>query len=47
MDYKADICLRGIKVLFTPFIMSALDKIAEDCKEGVVRINNEKWGTRQ
>jgi len=28
MDYQADISLRGFKVLFTPFIMGALDKIA-------------------
>ena len=28
MDYPADISLRGFKVLFTPFIIGALDKIA-------------------
>jgi hypothetical protein len=27
MEYRADICLRGVKVLFTPFILCSLDKV--------------------
>ena len=44
MTYQADICLRGIKVLFTPFIMGPLKKIEEECRNGVERRNQIRWG---
>jgi hypothetical protein len=37
LEYRADICLRGIKVLLTPFILGSLSRLAEDCKEGVLK----------
>lgn len=45
MEYRADICLRGVKVLLTPFIIGSLKKLEKDCREGVVQKNTEKWGT--
>lgn len=45
MEYRADISLRGIKFLLTPFIISSLKKLEKDCLKGVVQKNTEKWGT--
>lgn len=44
MEYRADICLRGIKVLFTPFILCDLNKITELARTGCRDKSRELWG---
>ena len=44
MEYRADICLRGIKVLFTPFILCSLKDITEIARVGCREKAVELWG---
>jgi hypothetical protein len=44
MEYRADICLKGVKVLFTPFIMCSLSKIEEIARAGCRDKAREMWG---
>ncbi len=44
MEYRADICLKGIKVLFTPFIMGSLKNIAELARTGCRDKAIQMWG---
>jgi hypothetical protein len=44
MEYRADICLRGIKVLFTPFILCSLKEITETARTGCRDKAIEMWG---
>jgi hypothetical protein len=39
--YEADISLKGIFWIFTPFIISDLDKLADDCKNGLIKKSKE------
>lgn len=44
LEYKADICLRGIAVLVTPFILRPLSKLAEVARVGCRDKARELWG---
>lgn len=44
VEYRADICLRGFAVLFTPFILCSLNKITEDSRLGLRNKARELWG---
>ncbi len=44
MVYQADICLKGFKVLFTPFILCSLNKITEIARVGCRDKARELWG---
>ncbi len=35
VNYRADICLKGVVWLFTPFIIPSLNKITEDSRIGL------------
>lgn len=44
IEYKADICLNGFYVLFTPLIRSGLNKVADDAREGMRRVLEKRFG---
>lgn len=46
VSYKADISLKGVGWLITPFIVKDLEKIAVDCEAGMIKRANIKFGRR-
>jgi hypothetical protein len=44
MEYRADICLRGFRVLFTPCIICSLKDLAEVARTGCRDKAIELWG---
>lgn len=46
VTYKADISLKGVGWLITPFIVKDLEKIAVDCEAGMKKMAALKFGKR-
>ena len=44
LEYIADICLKGLRVIYTPFILNALERLTESCREGCKKKAIELWG---
>lgn len=44
IEYRADICLKGFLVLFTPLIKSGLNKVADDAREGMRSVCERRFG---
>ena len=43
LEYRADICMKGVKVLLTPFILKGLKELTESCRQGCINKAKERW----